>query len=63
MRAVHGDDIFGAGLREEVLKLVALLKKRWRTWEQLIGLRDQQELHIPIENNAGAETAWSLLRM
>ena len=47
MRAVHGDDIFGAGLREEVPKLVALLKKRWGTQEHLIGLRDQQELHIP----------------
>ena len=46
--AVHGDDIFGAGPREEALELEALLKERWETRDQLIGLEsgDEKELHV-----------------
>ena len=46
--AVHGDDIFVAGPREEVTKMAAILKKRWETRDQLIGAGsgDLMELHI-----------------
>ena len=45
--AVHGDDIFIAGQREEVLQIGALFEKRWRTRDQLTGAGsgDQEELH------------------
>ena len=46
--AVHGDDIFVAGPREEVLKRGAILQERWETRDQLIGAKsgDRKELHI-----------------
>ena len=46
--AVHGDDIFIAGPREEVVRIGAMLKKRWETRDQLIGAGsdDRKELHI-----------------
>ena len=46
--AVHGDDNFVAGLREEVLEIGALLKDRLEIRDQLIGLGsgDQGEFHI-----------------
>ena len=45
--AVHDDDIFIAGHREEVLQIGALFEKRWRTRDQLTGAGsgDQEELH------------------
>ena len=46
--AAHVDDIFVAGPREEVVKVGALLKKRWETQDQFVGARpdDQKKLHI-----------------
>ena len=45
---VHGDDIFVAGLRQDVAKMGATLKKRWETRDQMIGPKpdDQKELRI-----------------
>ena len=37
--AVHGDDDFVAGPREEVVRMGALLKKRWGTRVQFVGAR------------------------
>ena len=45
---VHGDDIFVAGPRQDFAKMVATLKKRWETRDQMIRskLCDQKELRI-----------------
>ena len=45
---VHGDDIFVAGPRQDTAKMVATLKKRWETRDQMIGPKpdDQKELRI-----------------
>ena len=47
--AEHADDIFVTGRREEVLKMGALIKRRWETRDQLIGpgSDDRRELHDP----------------
>ena len=44
----NGCDIFSAGPRERVLKIGALLKERWETRDQAIGLKpcDLEEHHI-----------------
>ena len=43
---VHGDDIFVAGLRQDISKMGATLKERWETRDQMIGskLGDQKEV-------------------
>ena len=48
-RTVHGGDIFVAGPRQDIAKMVATLKKRWETRDQMIGPKhdDQKELRIP----------------
>ena len=45
---VRGDDIFVAGLRQDVSNMGATRKKRWETRDQMIGPRpgDQKELRI-----------------
>ena len=45
---VHGDDIFAAGPRQDMAKMVTTFKKRWETREQMIGPRpdDQKELRV-----------------
>ena len=45
---MHGDDIFVAGLRQEMVNVGATLKKRWETRDQMIASKpgDQKELRI-----------------
>ena len=46
--AVHGDDIFVAGPRQDFFENGATLKKRWETRDEMIGSKsgDQKELRI-----------------
>ena len=63
--AVHGDDIFVAGPREEVLKMWALLNARLETRDQKSGPDPtiRRSSTSSIVRCAGARTGWSLQRI
>ena len=46
--AVHGDDVFVAGRRQDVVRIGATLKKRWETRDPIVGAEPggRKELHI-----------------
>ena len=59
---VHGDDIFVAGPRQDISKMVATLKKRWETRDQMIGSKPltRRNSTFSIGRCGGARMGWYL---